>query len=122
MEMELKRKELEYRQSIQLAEIEMQNEVVAAQQDAELAEIEARIAEQELSELTRREVYEGSKRSCPSLLWYLGSCRYFEKVQTKVQHFQLSAKMFTLFKKRKRRYHHKWKISQEHGQCLMNIA
>jgi hypothetical protein len=47
MDMEIKRKELEYNQRLELAHIEMENEVVAARDNPELAELEARIAEQE---------------------------------------------------------------------------
>ncbi len=55
MEMELKRKELEYQQRLKLANIEMENEVGTARDNAELAELEAKIAEQEVSELINLE-------------------------------------------------------------------
>jgi hypothetical protein len=53
MDKEIKRKEFEYNQRLELVHIEMENEVVAVRDNAELAELEARIAEQEISELTK---------------------------------------------------------------------
>ena len=53
MDMEIKRKELEYKQRFELAQIEMQNEVVDAREKIELAELEAEIAEQTVLELMK---------------------------------------------------------------------
>ena len=41
MDMEIKLKELEYNQRLHFAHIEMENEVVTARDNAELAELEA---------------------------------------------------------------------------------
>ena len=65
MDMEIKRRELEYKQRLELAQIEMENEVVAARDNTELAELEARMAEQAVSELMKYEDKE-SNRTCPS--------------------------------------------------------
>ena len=63
MDMEIKLKELEYNQRLQLAQIEMENEVVTARDNAELAELETQVAEQEVSELTKHERVEKDKQS-----------------------------------------------------------
>ena len=53
IDMEIKRKELEYKQRYELAQIEMENEVVDAQEKIVLAELEAEIAEQTVLELMK---------------------------------------------------------------------
>ena len=80
MDMEIKRKEFEYNQRIELAHIEMENEVVAARDNTELAELEARIAEQEVSELTKhKEKDKESNRTCSSSLISSSSNSYQER-------------------------------------------
>ena len=53
MKMEIKRKEFEYKQRYELAQIERENEVVDAREKIELAELEAEIAEQTVLELMK---------------------------------------------------------------------
>jgi L-2-hydroxyglutarate oxidase LhgO len=78
IDMEIKRKEFEYNQRLELAHIEMENEVVAARDNTELAELEARIAEQEVSELTKhKEKDKESNRTCSSPL--ISSSSYQER-------------------------------------------
>ena len=53
IDMEIKRKELEYKQGYELAQIEMENEVVDARDKIELAKLEVEIAEQTVLELMK---------------------------------------------------------------------
>ena len=52
VEMEIKRTQLELQHRLELTKLEAEKEVVAARDQAELAKLEAFLAEQEMSELT----------------------------------------------------------------------
>ncbi|CAB4040210.1 Hypothetical predicted protein [Paramuricea clavata] len=83
MDMEIKRKEFEYNQRPELAHIEMESEVVTARDNTELAELEARIAEQEVSELAKhKEKDKESNRTCSTPLISSSSNSYQERNST----------------------------------------